>query len=358
MTRGVLHILPHPGGGGETYVDALESMDGYRFERVYLARSADPSGGRASIIRRAVEIHRDAFDFDVLHVVGEIAGALCLPALALRASVVSPQGLHLIRRLDGVRRRAAKANLRLIVRAATRTVCASASEHGELVEAIGRRAPDRTLVIHNGVALPDPVTHERRAALRAELGIPSSHVVGAWAAALDEHKDPLSPVRAANLIRHDGAPVTLLVAGDGPLRGDVERAAREADAVWVLGFRRDVERILDASDFFVLSSRREGLSFSLLEAMAHGLAPVVSDAPANLEAVGDAGVVVPSGDVTRFAEAFARLAAEPGERQILGDRARERVARHFSSDGMVRRTRELYDEILRSSSRRRRHAEA
>ena len=129
------------------------------------------------------------------------------------------------------------------------------------------------------------------------------------------------------------------------MRAEAERAAAEADAVHILGFRRDVERILGASDFFVLSSRLEGLSFSLLEAMSLAVAPVVSDAPANVEAVGDAGTVVPFGDAARFAEAFARLAGNEPERRAMGERARERVARHYRSEEMLRRTRDLYDEV-------------
>ena len=55
--RTVLHVLPHPGGGGETYVDLLDEMDGYRFDRAYLARSPDPSPvelarGVAHVLRR------------------------------------------------------------------------------------------------------------------------------------------------------------------------------------------------------------------------------------------------------------------------------------------------------------------
>jgi glycosyltransferase involved in cell wall biosynthesis len=346
MTRRVLHVLPHPGGGGETYVDALAAIEGYRFERAYLARGPDPCGARLAIFQNAVAVQRAAFSFDLLHVVGEVASTLCLPALAARPSVVSPQGLHLLRRLDGLGRRAATVNLQLVVRAATRTVCSSTSEHTELTSMIGRRAAGRTVVVRNGVTVPDPVPSDRRAALRDEFGIGASDAVGAWIATLDAHKDPLSPIHAVNRIRREGAEVTLLVAGDGPLRAEVEQAARVANAVRVLGFRRDIEHVLDASDFFVLSSRREGLSFSLLEAMAHGLAPVVSDAPANVEAVANAGVVVPYGDVARFAEAFERLARDPEERQALGGRARERVAQHFSVDEMLRRTRRVYEEIL------------
>jgi glycosyltransferase involved in cell wall biosynthesis len=341
----VLHVLPHPGGGGETYLDALAEMDGYRFKRVYIAPSAKPAGARIAILRRAVEVQRAAFSFDVLHIVGEVASTLCFPTLAMRPSVVSPQGLHLLRRLEGLRQQAGKANLRLIVRAASRTICASQTEHEDVLKAVGRRAAGRAVMIHNGVRLPDPVSSERRAALRAELGIGTSEAVGSWIAALDEHKDPLSAIRAVNAIRRDGVPVTLLVAGDGPLRGEAERAARETNAARVLGFRPDVERILGASDFFVLSSQREGLSFSLLEAMSHGVAPVVSDASANAEAVGDAGIVVRFGDVDGYTAAFRRL-LDQKERAVLGERARARVVEHFRVEDMVRRTREVYDDIV------------
>ena len=76
--RSVLHVLPHPGGGGETYVDALAVMDGYRFERAYLASSSSPVGARASILRNALRVQRSARSFDLVHVVGEVASALCL----------------------------------------------------------------------------------------------------------------------------------------------------------------------------------------------------------------------------------------------------------------------------------------
>jgi glycosyltransferase involved in cell wall biosynthesis len=349
--RSVLHVLPHPGGGGETYLDALAEMGGYRFERVCLAPSASAAGARTAVLRRAVEVQRAAFSFDVLHVVGEVASSLCFPSLAVRRSVVSPQGLHLLRRVDGVRKGAAKANLRLIVRAASKTICASQTEYADVLNAVGRRVARRALVIHNGVTIAEPVSSAQRVALRAELGIAPSEVVGAWAAALDEHKDPLSAISAVNALRRNGAPVTFLVAGNGPLLAEVERAARETDAVRVLGFRRDVQRILGASDFFVLSSRREGLSFSLLEAMSLGLAPVVSDAPANAEVVGDAGIVVSFGDIDGFANAFRRLLGEH-ERLALGERARVRVAQHFRVDEMVRRTREVYDEVVGGSGTR------
>src|SRR5687768_5485410 len=99
--RVVLHVLPHPGGGGETYVDALARMDGYRFERAFLAPSARPAGARVEIVRRTVVVLRSARAYDVLHVHGEIASGLCLPGLATRPSVWTTHGLNLLRRVSG-----------------------------------------------------------------------------------------------------------------------------------------------------------------------------------------------------------------------------------------------------------------
>jgi glycosyltransferase involved in cell wall biosynthesis len=352
LTPRVLHVLPHPGGGGETYIDEIAAMEGFSFERVYLAARADPAGAHRAILRRAVEVQRAAFRFDLIHVVGEVAGSLCLPALAARPSVLSPQGLSLLRRMDAGRKRAARANLRLLVRAASRTLCSSSTEYSDVLDAAGRRAAESAMVICNGVAVPAPASASERAAVRAELGIPPTKVLGVWAGGLDENKDPITVIRALNSVRRDGAPVVVLMAGDGPLRAEVEAAARETDAVSVLGFRDDVERILAVADFFVLASRWEGLSFSLLEAMSHALAPVVSDAPGNVEAVGDAGMVVSYGDEAGFARAFARVVADETWRLGLGKLARERVFRRFSIDEMRDRTRSVYASLVAGRSSR------
>ncbi len=119
----------------------------------------------------------------------------------------------------------------------------------------------------------------------------------------------------------------LLVAGDGPQADEV--AGLASRAIRPLGFRRDVDRLLVAADIFVLPSTREGLSFAVLEAMAQGLALVVSDGPGNPEAVGDSGIVVPAGDVDAWAAALAALA--PSASGWVPRRASERARSSASS---------------------------
>jgi glycosyltransferase involved in cell wall biosynthesis len=115
----------------------------------------------------------------------------------------------------------------------------------------------------------------------------------------------------------------------------------------VLGQRQDVPRLLGAADFFVLMSEREGFSFAILEAMAHGLPALVADVPENVEAVGDSGLAVPYGDERAIAAAFQQL-GDPEVRAELGARARGRVLDLFSAEEMVARTRAVYDEVLAS----------
>ena len=339
--RSVLHVLPHPGGGGETYVDLLDAMPGYRFERMYLAPSPTPSLRELS--RGVIDALRRGRGRDLLHVHGEVAAGHCLPLLATQPSVVTLHGLNLTRRLSGLRRRAAVLNLRAIVRAADATICVSEAEHASVV-AMARSAARSAVVVHNGVHLPNPAIELGRAETRERLGIAQSEPLGVWVGSLHAHKDPLAMVSAA-----ERASVTMLLVGDGPLRPQVEKSARRC--VRLLGHRDDVPRLLAAADFFALTSRHEGLALSLLEAMAHGLPVVVTDLPENVEAIGDAGVAVPIGDEAALAAALLRLATSEEERVALGGRAHRRVAERFSAARMIERTRVLYDEVLSGRSR-------
>jgi glycosyltransferase involved in cell wall biosynthesis len=347
--RLVLQVLPHPGGGGETYLNTLERMDGFRFERFYLTSAPRQGGTLRTLARAALNVDRLARTRDLIHVHGEVAAAVTLPALARRPSVLTLHGLHLVRRVGGAKRIPAAANLRLAVAAASRTICVSESERAHVLSAVGSRNSGRLVVIHNGVdAEPAPPRAVRDEARRSfELG--AETVVGAWLGGLDEHKDPVTAIQAARDAAGGGARFTLLIAGDGPLRAQVSGlAARSGGAVRWLGFQPDVRRVLAAADLFVLTSRREGLSMALLEAMATGLPTIVSDEPSNVEAVGDAGVVVPIGNVARLAAALTDLAADESRRLDLGSQARLRVQLSFSADRMVEETARLFDRVLES----------
>lgn len=334
--RSVLHVLPHPGGGGETYVDLLEEMPGYRFSRVYLAPGPRPT---PALARGLAVAARRARAHALVHIHGDAAAILCLPLLATRPSVVTLHGLHLVRRLSGPRRGTAVLALRAVLRGANRTICVSQAEHDELVRIAGAAAAGRAVVIRNGVRPPPPPTAAERAAVRRELGLAEDEVVAIWVGSLDEHKNPLAAVRAAEQAR-----IRLLAVGNGPMRAEVERAA----SARLLGHRTDVPRLLAAADLYVLTSHREGLAFSLLEAMAHGLPAVVTDLPENVEAVGDAGITVPREDEGALVAALRRLATDDRERATLGELARQRISAHFDAQRTIAETGAVYDVLLRN----------
>ena len=348
-TRSVLHVLPHRGGGGETYVDHLARIEGYRFDKTFVSPGPRPS---PAALTGALRAQSEAVRHDVLHVHGEVASGLCLPSLALRPSVVTINGLHLVRRLGGWRRTVAEGNLRLIVRAASATICVSEAELDHVRSVLGDH--DKLVLIPNGVD-STPIDESERDSARAELGLSPADVAGVVLAGLDSHKEPLVAARAALDAAQDATSLVLMFAGDGPLRSELLDLADSSPPIRVLGHQSDAHRVLAAADFFVLPSRREGLSFALLEAMSRGLPPVVSDDPANTEAVGDAGVVVPAGDVAGFAAAMRRLASDAAARQELGTRARDRIATRFSADEMARRTGDVYESVLAGHRRPARH---
>jgi glycosyltransferase involved in cell wall biosynthesis len=335
--RSVLHVLPHPGGGGETYVDLLEGMPGYRFTRVYVAPSAKPSP--LELARGLVGVFRRARGHDLVHVHGEVAAGLSLPLLAAFPSVVTLHGLNLARRVNGGLHTAAAANLRAVVKAADRTICVCDAEQTYLASVVGAALAAEALVVRNGVRLPPSPSRAVRSEVRGELGISDSDLVTIWVGALDVPKDPLAAVRASQ-----EASVTLVMVGSGSLRPAVEAIA--GGSTHLLGHRSDVPRLLAAADIFMFLTHREGLAFTLLEAMAHGLPSVVTALPENLEAVGEAGLSVPTGDHTALVASIRRLADDTAARASLGRRARKRVAALFDADAMTDNTRLVYDEVL------------
>jgi glycosyltransferase involved in cell wall biosynthesis len=324
----VLHVLPHRGGGAETYIDLLEHIAGVAHERRALSASRTPAGAARSLPRRFPQLLRAARAADVVHVHGDAAAILGRPLLS-RNAVITTHGLHLLRRTNGATGLAVRTSLAGCVGAAAVTVCCSESEREDLAAVLPARLHPRLRVVHNGIALPR-IDTEVRCAARAALGVTDAEVVALFLGELEERKDPLTAVHAANAAATAGAPIVLLVAGSGPLEGEVRSAA--SPAVRVLGFRDDPTALLAAADMCVMPSLREGLSFAVLEAMGHGLALVVSDGAGNPEAVGDAGVVVPAGDVDALTRALVELAHDGDRRRAFGRRARERVGERFTDE--------------------------
>jgi sugar transferase (PEP-CTERM/EpsH1 system associated) len=171
-------------------------------------------------------------------------------------------------------------------------------------------------------------------------------------------KDQVNLVRAfAIAVRagEAGRRLRLLIAGDGPQRAEVEAeiaATGIGDITWLAGERSDVPEVMRALDVFALPSRAEGISNTILEAMASGLPVVATDVGGNAElvAAGESGLLVPPEDPARMAEALLRYTSDGALRQNHGAVGRKRVEQHFSIDNMVARYTSLYDQLLQRGS--------
>ena len=372
VTRTILHVLPHRGGGAETYIDLLEPIEGVRDERVALSAGRSAAAGAASIAARYPLVAARALRADVVHAHGDAAAAIALPLLSRLPSVWTTHGLHLVRRADGRSLAAMRSALRRAIAGTARTICTSQAERDELLalwaphaapagmaerdELLAKWEPphatpagivERIVVVRNGIEPPALASALERATVRECLGLGEGDLAVLFLGELDQRKRPLDAVAAVQRLAAAGAPVVLLVAGDGPQSAEVR--ARAGDGVRALGRRDDVPALLAAADALVMPSEREGLSFAVLEAMGAGLALVVSDGAGNPEAVGDAGIVVAVGDVDGLAAALAGLAADRAQVRRLGEAARHRVLTEFTAESLRSGVEAAYTAALASA---------
>ncbi|MDZ7752500.1 MAG: TIGR03088 family PEP-CTERM/XrtA system glycosyltransferase [Gammaproteobacteria bacterium] len=183
---------------------------------------------------------------------------------------------------------------------------------------------------------------------------PGTIVVGT-VARVDAVKDPLGFADAFIRLRERGKPwseaLRLVWLGGGPMLDklrDKLAAAGHLDAAWLPGPRDDVSELMRAFDIFVLPSLAEGISNTLLEAMATGLPIVATRVGGNPELVEEEGnaLLVERGNPDALAQAIARYAANEDMRKAHGHASRERAEHLFSLDGMVSRYGEVYSRLL------------
>lgn len=172
-------------------------------------------------------------------------------------------------------------------------------------------------------------------------------------------KDQQLLLRAVATLRRDhpglGNRLRLLVVGDGPLYPALSRMVDELalqDVAWLAGDRNDVALLLHVMDIFVLPSLGEGISNTVLEAMASGLPVIATAVGGNVELVeeGFNGRLIPSGNCQALAGAMAYLITESEERARLGANARARVCQRFNWSRTVNDYLSVYDELLGRST--------
>jgi glycosyltransferase involved in cell wall biosynthesis len=205
------------------------------------------------------------------------------------------------------------------------------------------RVPDRKLrVIHNGIDVG--------AGMQATPLPPGRPPRAVHVARLNRIKDQGTLLRAARLVADTLPDFTLDIVGDGPMHDEVHALAADlglGDVVRFHGFRDDIGAVLATADLFVLSSLSEGISITLLEAMAAGLPVVATDVGGNREVVlpEETGLLVPAGDAAALAEAMVAILTDPPRARRLGAGGLARVSRDFSIARTVAAYEEIYDTL-------------
>lgn len=146
-------------------------------------------------------------------------------------------------------------------------------------------------------------------------------------------------------------PVRLLLVGDGPDRGKVERYCRECDGcsdITFLGNLPAVEEVLVGADLFLLPSESESFGLAALEAMACAVPVVASNAGGLPEVVadGETGYLLPVGDVDGMTRATVELLSDDDRRRRFAAAARRRAVEVFDDTTVVARYRTLYESAL------------
>lgn len=239
----------------------------------------------------------------------------------------------------------------LAARRTDRIVAVSPQLARELPKALWTSAR-KIVLVSNGVDTDVYRPRPDTGTLRRELGLPARVPIIGSIGRLEPIKGYDVMIEAFAVLHqmHEHRDAVLVVGGQGSTRDALEQLVRArglSGRVHLLGWRDDPQDLLSAFAMFTMSSRSEGTSISLLEAMSTGLAPVVTDVGGNAAVLGDTlgeDGLVPSESPRALAERWAALLSSSARRDGMAERARARVLESFGVDAMVRAYVAIYEE--------------
>lgn len=230
-----------------------------------------------------------------------------------------------------------------------------AVSHATKAEMVAAGVPaDSISVIHNGIDTEAWAPARATRDLREELGLQQAFPVVGYVGRIMPEKDLETWLRATALVadKYPRARFVLVGEGrDGTTQQELQKLATTlgiADRVIFPGYREDLVPVYATFDLFMLSSLREGLPNSILEAMALGLPVITTDVAGAKELVvdGQTGFVRPQRDVQGLAQALLAVADDEQLRLCMGQAGRERIEREFSFAQRLRRVEDLYERVL------------
>jgi glycosyltransferase involved in cell wall biosynthesis len=219
----------------------------------------------------------------------------------------------------------------------------------------GIGTPGQYVTIYSGVEIQKYLDRSERVACRAELGVNSGEMLVSWFGRLNRQKDPVTFVRAAQILIRWFPSIRAVMVGEDPLGDSVESEVRRAieelqvgSKLRFLGYRPDVHRILAASDLVMHTSLYEGLGRTVVETMLSGTPIVATAVDGVREAVisGErGGFLVPPGNPAALAAAGKRLIEAPELGQRLAAAGRSWALQRFDVQDMVKSIDMLYQQL-------------
>lgn len=371
----VLHVIHHlvMGGMENGLVNLINHMPGSAFRHAVaciedyseFSERLAPKGTEIIALHRSKvgiwKVRRDLFHLcrrlqpAIVHTRNQSGLDALLPALlaGVRRSVHSEHGWD-VHDLRGARLKPALLR-RLHSPLVDQYITVSRDLERYLVHRVGI-GPARITQIYNGV----DIAHFAPAAGKPSTVLPqgfagSDSIVVGTVGRIQHVKDQASLLRAFATVVKTDAPgagnARLAIVGDGPLLADLRALAASlgiADRTWFPGALNNVHDVLRTFDVFVLPSLNEGISNTILEAMASGLPVIATAVGGNIELLEDNlnGRLFQPGDVDALAGLLANYLTNPTRRRDHGAKARETAIARFSIDTMVARYQAVYDELV------------
>ena len=216
----------------------------------------------------------------------------------------------------------------------------------------------KVVAIPNGISSDRVKINRDPKLLRQELDVAPNTLMLLSTGRLAEGKGLEYLLQAAQLLTRDSKlSLKVVLAGDGPLKSDLEKLANDLGLrkqVTFLGFRDDIGELLAASDIVVLPTLREGLSIALLEAMAAGKPIVTTTIGSNLEATrhGRAALLVAAKNPEALAKAITKFVRNSSLRLLKSVKARGIFVKHYTEAEMLEAYRAQYLELLQAATAR------
>ncbi len=227
----------------------------------------------------------------------------------------------------------------------------SASGRAACLARTGEAGGSRHLLLPNGVDTerfrPDAQARRR---LREELGLGAADSVVVMVARLHPVKDPGLFLAVGRAVRQSLPSCRFWLVGAGPLAASLqaELAARPDPGLWLAGERQDIPALLAAADLALLTSRSEGLSNTVLEAMAAGLPVLAPDVGGNRELIrdGETGFLLKTRDPVEIAALVVQVLRNKPLASNLGGQGRRRAEAEFSLNRLVTHSLGYYERLI------------